>query len=116
MGGDVLLLSLHSFSKVFSDKLREMEIGVLFDKHEAIAKRFADLLRNVAGFRTALNEPYSGFDDVVYSANKHGTAHGVVYLELELRQDLIDTQSKSVAIAQRIAGALARLAIRRKHR
>ena len=47
---------------------------------------------------------------MIYSAQRHGTAHDVVYLELEVRQDLIDTQAKALATGRRIAQALAHYA------
>ena len=70
-----------------------MEIGVLFDSYDAVAQRLAEQFE-LQGFVTALNEPYSGLKGMMTVARRHGTAHGVIYLELELRQDLIDNRDK----------------------
>ncbi len=100
-----LLLSIHSFTPAFRGRARAMEAGVLFDQHDDLAQRLALALAS-AGLATALNEPYSGKDGLIYSAARHGGEAGVPYLELEVRQDLIDTQPKAAAVAKRVQGAL----------
>ncbi|NVB39000.1 N-formylglutamate amidohydrolase [Pseudenhygromyxa sp. WMMC2535] len=114
-GGDVLLFSVHSFTPVFAGAVRPMELGVLFDRHAAVAERFAGLL-DEQGFHTALNEPYSGMDGVIFAAQHHGAAHDVVYLELEVRQDLISDAAAAIAVADRVGAALERLRLRTKSR
>ena len=104
-GPEVRLCSIHSFTPVYDGCARPMEVGVLFDDHEAHAERLvASLARE--GFAVARNEPYSGFAGLIYSARRHGRTHGVVYLELEVRNDLIATRERAGATARRIARAL----------
>lgn len=110
-GADVLLLSIHSFTPVYEGEDRSMEVGVLFDRHAPIAERLEVELRR-EGFATALNAPYSGMDGLIFAAQRHGVAHNVVYLELEVRQDLIADHAAAVATADRIAAALDRLRVR----
>lgn len=81
-----LLVSMHSFTRVYEGKVRELEIGVLFTEDEGIASRVADALS--ARFEVALNEPYSGHDGLMYSVDRHARAHGRRAIELEVRQDL----------------------------
>jgi predicted N-formylglutamate amidohydrolase len=102
---DVLLCSIHSFTPVWDGRARGMEVGVLYDDHGAVAARLADALSR-EGFATAHNEPYSGLAGLIYSARRHGRAHGVVYLELEVRNDAIAPPERARAIAPRIARAL----------
>ena len=109
--GDVLLLSVHSFTPVFGDEVRPMEMGVLFDRFDRVANRFALHLRE-QGFVTALNEPYSGKDGAIYSAGRHGCRHGVIYLELEIRQDIIASPAQVADVALRLATAIDALQIR----
>jgi predicted N-formylglutamate amidohydrolase len=104
-GPEVRLCSIHSFTRVFDGCARPMEVGVLFDAHEAHAERLVGALAD-EGFAVARNEPYSGFAGLIYSARRHGRAHGVVYLELEVRNDLIETPERARATAERIARAL----------
>jgi predicted N-formylglutamate amidohydrolase len=104
-GREVLLCSIHSFTPVWDGRARAMEVGVLYDDHHAVAARLADALER-EGFATAHNEPYSGLAGLIYSARRHGRAHGVVYLELEVRNDAIASPELARAVAPRIARAL----------
>ena len=101
----VRLCSVHSFTPVYLGQSRPMEVGVLFDAWDEHAWRLEGALA-AEGFAAVQNAPYSGFDGLIYSASRHGRAHGLVYLELEVRQDLIDEPPKARAIAKRIARAL----------
>jgi predicted N-formylglutamate amidohydrolase len=105
-GGEFRLCAVHSFTPVYLGRRRPMEMGVLFDAWDEHAWRLEGALAE-QGFETALNAPYSGHDGLVYSASRHGRAFGLVYLELEVRQDLIDAPARAGAVAERIARALA---------
>lgn len=104
-GGEFRLLAIHSFTPVWLGQPRPMEVGVLFDAHDEHAWRLEGALA-AEGFAVALNAPYSGKDGLIYSARRHGRAHGLVYLELEVRQDLIESEVKARGVADRIARAL----------
>jgi predicted N-formylglutamate amidohydrolase len=105
-GPPVQLCSIHSFTPVYGGNARPMELGVLYDAHHEHAQRVADALTG-EGFAVAHNEPYSGLEGLIYAAQRHGRAHDVVYLELEVRNDLIATPERARALAPRIARALA---------
>src|SRR5262245_33012200 len=99
------LCAIHSFPPVWLGQRRPMEVGVLFDAHDEHAWRLEGALA-AEGFEVALNAPYSGKDGLIYSARRHGRAHDLVYVELEVRQDLIDTLAKAENVAVRVARAL----------
>ncbi len=103
-----LMVAMHSFTPVWKGRGRPMEIGVLYDDHEPLALALADALSR-AGSTVALNAPYSGFDGLMYAASRHGKAHKVPYLELEIRQDRLADPAGIAQLGQRIAGALAGL-------
>jgi predicted N-formylglutamate amidohydrolase len=105
VGGEVRLCAVHSFTPVYLGASRPMEVGVLFDAFDEHAWRLEGALA-AQGFAAVLNAPYSGKDGLIYSARRHGRAHGLVYLELEVRQDLIDTPPRARGVAARIARAL----------
>ncbi len=84
------LLSIHSFTGEYEGTRRPMDIGVLFDDYVTTAVELVRRLR-AQGLNTALNEPYSGLRGLIYSANRHGRCFGLPYLEVEIRNDLIDT-------------------------
>ncbi len=104
----LLLLSVHSFTPELGQHKREMELGVLFDDHRSLAERFAATL-TAAGYVTALNAPYSGKEGLIYSAAQHGTDHGVPYLEIEIRQDLLANTAGVVSFVARLLGPLREL-------
>lgn len=101
----VRLCSVHSFTPMYLGQRRPMEVGVLFDEFDEIALTLEQALA-AEGFETALNAPYSGKDGLIHAARRHGRKHDIVYLELEVRQDLIETAEKADTIASRIARAL----------
>lgn len=82
-----ILFSVHTFTPLYEGQTRPMEVGVLFDKQDELAERAAEAIR-AAGFVTAMNEPYSGKEGLIYSAEHHAGKHGRRALELEFRQDL----------------------------
>lgn len=104
------LCSIHTFTPVFRGRARPMEVGVLFDRHDDLAE---GLLRALAdeGLRAEANAPYSGKDGLIYSAQRHGGGHGVPYLELEIRQDLVATDRAARRLARRLWSALRRASL-----
>lgn len=82
-----LALSLHSFTPLYEGTPRSVEVGVLFDREEALAVELCARFKS-AGFETRLNEPYSGKEGLIYSVSSHASVSGRRALELELRQDL----------------------------
>lgn len=109
--GDVMLLAVHSFTPQLGDDVRKMDVGVLFDPYEAIARRFQAEIA-AEGLKVALNEPYSGRDGLMYAACRHGGTHDAVYLELELNQKLISTPSDARKMGRTLARAMERLRVR----
>lgn len=107
-GSELLLLSLHTFTPVWEGQVRPMDIGVLFSDHDALAEGLAGELER-EGLRTALNEPYSGKEGLIYAAARHGAKHRVVYLELEVNQALLGSPAAVRRVARRIAAASSRL-------
>jgi predicted N-formylglutamate amidohydrolase len=105
LGSPVRLCSVHSFTPLYLGRSRPMEVGVLFDVHHELAWRLEGALAE-QGFESVLNAPYSGLDGLIYSAQRHGRTHDLPYLELEVRQDLIDSAEKAQAVAARLATAL----------
>lgn len=99
------LLSIHSFTPDYGG--REFDIGVLFDDHEAHAARLAEDLER-SGFSVRMNEPYSGFDGLIFSAQSHGRRFGREYLELEINNGLLRDETSARKLARRVADAVAK--------
>ncbi len=82
-----LLFSVHSFTPVYEGTIRNVELGSSYDDQEehafALGAALARELPNVA-----YNEPWSGKDGLIYSAETHSRRNHRVALEIEVRQDL----------------------------
>lgn len=89
-GQPLTLLSVHSFTPVLGKSERRFDLGVLFDAHDDLAHEVGQRLHH-EGHRVRYNEPYSGYDGLIFSARTHGEKNGIVYLELEINQRLIET-------------------------
>ena len=108
-----LLLSVHTFTPTFigpdGPEVRDVELGVLFDDNDALAHQLIAALQS-GPLRVEANAPYSGKLGMIYSARRHGREHGLPYLELELRQDLLDTEAKAASVTAALTPALEGLA------
>lgn len=94
-----VLFSVHTFTPVYEGVPRAVEIGVLFDEEETLARRIAAVLAE-GGWRVELNEPWSGKDGLIYSPARHAKAHGRRPVELEVRQDLaVDPAHRAKIVA-----------------
>jgi predicted N-formylglutamate amidohydrolase len=88
----ILHLSIHSFTPVWNNVTRSVDIGILFDPERQSEKMYADFLQgeltnNLPALTTRFNEPYKGTDDGIttwlrnyYSTDKY------TGIELEVNQ------------------------------
>lgn len=106
---DFFLLSVHTFTPVLGDEVRDLEVGLLFDhgQEEYIRPIFEEL--KAEDLDVVLNEPYSGKEGFIYSVERHGTNFGVRFLEIEIRNDLVDSPEGAAEIAEGLTGALNRV-------
>jgi predicted N-formylglutamate amidohydrolase len=103
-GPNTCLVTLHSFTPVYNNSPRDAEIGYLYHADARLA--YAALAQHTGGMRAALNEPYSATDGVTYTLQKHGEAHDIPALMVEVRNDLIDTQETARDVADMLAATL----------
>lgn len=96
-----LLVSLHSFTPIWNDHIRTMDIGVLFDRDEELAHICTQLLRE-EGFFVEENKPYSGKQGLIYAAHRHGVAHKIPYIELEFNQSIICTPQRIQRVSRKL--------------
>jgi predicted N-formylglutamate amidohydrolase len=101
-----VLLALHSFTPVMGGLARPWRFGVL----HLGGSRFSDavlgaLRRELGAGLVGDNEPYR-MDGIDYSVPRHAIANGLDYLELEVRQDLIQTPAAQAEIAALLAPLL----------
>ena len=103
--GRSFLLSIHSFTPSLAGVSRDFDAGVLFDDFEDLAGLLARQLGE-AGLRVRMNEPYSGLEGLIYSANHHGRKRGIPYLEIEVNNRLLRDAADIRKTARRVAASL----------
>jgi len=102
------VIAMHSFTPKHGDypAPRPWHIGVLFGKDERLARPLISLLEQEGDLTIGINQPYAVDDDVDYAIPVHGERGGLLHVELEIRQDLIQTPAGQRAWAQRLARLL----------
>lgn len=100
-----IVFAVHSFTPLYEGNPRAMEIGVLFDLELELADATARALRD-AGFVVAMNEPYSGRDGLMYSAEWHAARFQRRPIEIEVRQDIADDPNGRERVVRALVGNL----------
>ena len=100
LGADAVVISLHSFTPAWKGQPRPWQVGVLYDRDTRLSAPLMTRLAE-AGFTVGDNEPYTGAleGDSLY---QHGTVRGLPHVLIEIRQDLIASDSAAQAFALRL--------------
>ena len=93
-------VSIHSFTRTYKGKDRNVELGLLFDRDAWLANL---LVKAFPGFNTQLNEPYGPKDGVMHLMNLHAAPRGLRHLMIEIRNDFIETERGQQQWAQRLS-------------
>jgi predicted N-formylglutamate amidohydrolase len=105
-GQRTVLIAMHSFTPVFHNIARIVQIGVLFHHETPLSRIMLDLLRAEGDLIVGANEPYAITDTSDYTAPVHGEARGLDHVEIEIRQDLIAEADGQAEWAMRMARVL----------
>ena len=101
----IMLLSVHSFAPILGEKKRAFDLGILFDRYEDLAQEFSQRLSH-NGYQVRHNEPYSGYDGLIYSARSHGERNDLVYLEIEMNNGLLLSPRGIAEMGQKLSQVL----------
>ena len=104
-----LLLSLHSFTPEMDGQARPWRFGVLHRGDSPLSRRTLEILRARWGQAVGDNQPYA-MDGTDFTIPHHADARGLDYLELEVRQDLIETAADQADVAAQLAEPLSKVA------
>jgi predicted N-formylglutamate amidohydrolase len=105
-GRPSVLVTLHSFTPVFMDVPRAVQIGVLYGRDARLGRALLAQLRRSDALCVADNEPYAVSDDGDYTLLMHGEQRGLLHVELEVRQDLVANERDQHTMSARLAAAL----------
>lgn len=95
----VLHLSVHTFTPIWEGRMRELEVGILFDPSRTFETAVAGMLRErlteqLPGWRIKYNEPYKGIDDGFTTTLRSIYAdRDYAGIELEANQKLLDNDA-----------------------
>ncbi|RMC37266.1 N-formylglutamate amidohydrolase [Paracoccus alkanivorans] len=96
-----VLVTVHSFTRIYFGQAREVEFGILHDADDRLARA---ILARDTGLTTRLNEPYSAADGVTHTLARHATPMGLASVMLEIRNDLL--AGSQAGMAERLAPVL----------
>ena len=99
------LVTQHTMTDVLKGARRQMHAAVLYEHDRRLAGVVLEMLRRDEKLLIAENEPYL-VQLTHYTVPHHAESHGLPYVELEIRQDLVAEEAGRAAWAQRIAQAL----------
>ena len=97
---ETILVSLHSFTRLYKGKERKVELGILHDRDMRLS---SFLIKSFPNVDARLNEPYGPKDGVLHLLNLHAAPRGLRHAMIEVRNDLIATERSQKEWAQRLS-------------
>lgn len=98
-----VLLFLHTFTPVLAEAARPWHAGVLHHRDERLALPVLHALRSEPDLIVGDNEPYAASETTDYGLVEHAERRGLPCVELEIRQDLLESAEGRAAWASRVA-------------
>ena len=102
-GRRTVLVAMHSFTPVYKGISRPWHVGLLYNRDPRLAMILRELLAEEPDIVVGDNEPYHVHDDSDYGIPVHGEQRGLPHIEIEMRQDLIETVENQQLWAERWA-------------
>ncbi len=96
------LVTIHSFTPVYFGKPRQVELGLLHDADDRLAKAMFKLAPEFTQLKTFLNEPYGQADGVTHTL-KEALPLGLLNVMIEVRNDFLADDDNSMKIAGELA-------------
>ncbi|OED37860.1 N-formylglutamate amidohydrolase [Chromatiales bacterium (ex Bugula neritina AB1)] len=94
-----VLVTVHSFTPVYNGIKRPVEIGFLHDQNSQLAETMLDV---ASGYNIQLNQPYGIADGVTHTLKLHGVENGLHNVMIEIRNDLIQSDSQCRQMAEHL--------------
>lgn len=94
-----VIITLHSFTPVYFDEVRSVELGILHDADDRFAKAMMSAAVDRTTLKTEFNSPYAPSDNVMHTVNKHALEHGFLNVMIEVKNDLLSNTPEINAMA-----------------
>jgi len=105
-GEDVLHLSLHSFTPILNGKIRNTDIGILYDPKKEVelfwVKKMKLKMESLANFKIRRNYPYLGTADGFTTYLRKKFPKNYSGIEIELNQGLLKDGQFSLPLKQNL--------------
>nr|CAD6617236.1 N-formylglutamate amidohydrolase [Rhizobium sp. TCK] len=98
-GLQTVLVTVHSFTRVYFGQERAVEIGILHDTDSRLADRMLQTTGGTSPYRLERNEPYGPADGVTHTLELHALPAGLLNVMIEVRNDLIADEAGQSAAA-----------------
>jgi predicted N-formylglutamate amidohydrolase len=106
MGLAPVIVTIHSFTKLYHGQPRAVEFGVIHDADDHLARAILTAAQSKTQLRSELNAPYSAADDVTHTLRLQATPYGLPNAMLEIRNDLIASPDAEQRMADMLAPVL----------
>jgi len=98
-----ILATIHSFTPVYNDRSRAVEVGILHDSDTRLADAMLTLAPQFTDLNVQRNDPYGPEDGVTHTLKLHGLENGLNNVMIEVRNDLIATCEDQKNVARMLA-------------
>lgn len=92
-----VMVTIHSFTPVWHGQRRDVELGLLHDSDDRLAKQMLSVAPE--SLNAQLNAPYSVTDGVTHTLREHAIPRGLANVMIEVRNDLISDATGVARIA-----------------
>jgi len=93
------IITIHSFTPVYFGEERSVELGILHDKDDRLAKLVMGEVKNRTQLKAEFNAPYDVSDNVMHTINKHAQEKNFMNVMIEIKNDLLSNSSDINAMA-----------------
>ncbi len=101
-----VLVTIHSFTPVYNDKPRAVEVGILHDSDSRLANAMLSAAAKSPTFKVERNAPYGPEDGVTHTLAEHALPRGLLNVMIEVRNDLLADDAGIEAVATWLEGLL----------
>ena len=88
-----ILVTIHSFTPVYFGAEREGKLGILHDSDTGLADALLGAAIKLGMSDVRRNYPYGVADGVTHTLQRHGVSRGISNVMIEIRNDLIATET-----------------------
>lgn len=110
-----LLITVHSFTPVYHGQVRAVDIGMVCDSDEQLARHLVASAADRSDFNTRLNEPYGPGKGVTHTLGLHGSSNGLLNTMIEVKNSLLASREQIDQMAQILSSMIIAAAIEFDH-